>query len=116
MRFRFSSSKEQSKDKFIPAWYCCDDQNHSMGQLISTSWTNHLDDEVLVEISLDVLAIIVIEKEGIFHRLAEDQFYKYIPYYLYYIFNIKYIIYFSQFPSIMICGCGKLIVNKSFRL
>jgi len=59
----------------------------SGGIAVSHLWTSRGDEGVDVEIGGDVRCILVIEKEGVFHRLCEDKF------------HIRY-------PCVLVCGCG----------
>ena len=65
-----------ASDINMSAWYDCISSGiASDGVVISHLWSSRKDDEVEIEITSDVRCVMVIEKEGVFHRLCEDRFY-----------------------------------------
>ena len=78
---------------------CCLQSAAAGGMLISPQWTSHTAADIDVQVENDVRLLLVVEKEGIFQRLAEDRFY-------------------DRVKCIIVTGCGfpdvatRALVNK----
>jgi len=99
-RFHIPSASSDGKNNHNHISYVNDDRDRpavtwvdvhgltaSGGIAVSHLWTSRGDEGVDVEVGDDVRCILVIEKEGVFHRLCEDKF------------HIRY-------PCVLVCGCG----------
>ncbi len=73
-RFRFKTSAETLE--------CLDwsdltsRRKEEGGCLITSQWVSCPDERIDIDIDPDIKYLIVIEKEGIFHRLCEDEFHR----------------------------------------
>lgn len=85
LRYRFHAAV--ANDDTPSAWVEVHELTTSGGVAVSHLWASRGDEGTEIEVSDDVRCILVIEKEGIFHRLCEDKF------------HIRY-------PCVLVCGCG----------
>lgn len=75
MKFRFLTASDQHDD-----WFDCEALADEGGSLsITSKWTECDDDDLEIVVHQDVKVILVVEKEGIFHRLCEDKFHLIVP-------------------------------------
>lgn len=86
-RFRTTVSSAAGECASTSAWTDAQDLTVSGGVAVSHLWVSQGDDATEIDLSEDVRCVLVIEKEGVFHRLCEDKFH-------------------LRYPCVLVCGCG----------
>jgi meiotic recombination protein SPO11 len=87
-RFLTKETLQSQITDFYPLWSDCSLLSTSDGVYINSHWLGAKDEEIEMVVPDRVKFIIVIEKEGIFRRLCEDQF-------------------VNRVPCILVTGCGE---------